>query len=534
MTIFHPTKNQSKTNVTHLNFMGGTSFDLSDPITRLRIAAASCFFGEPMYYHRDPADKRPARGKRYVRALSDADVRHLRDVLGGYDVYDPRTLTPSGLMEKAIDDALAHDPVATLVEAVKLRNESMIRTTPQVILVRAAHHHAVKGTGLVRKYAKEIIVRADEPAVGLAYQLHRYGKPVPNALKRAWRDALSRFSKYQLAKYRLETKSVKTIDVINLVHAKGPHVDALAKGTLTSRGSTWESILSERGSSKESWSAAVDVMGHMALLRNLRNLLGAEVAPKVFTDKLIAGVATGKQLPFRYYSAYRAVKAKGSSPAHKQVLDALETCLSTSIANLPAFAGRTMSLCDNSGSAQGATTSSMGTMQISTIANLTGLLVGARSEEGYLGVFGDRLLVSKVTDAPLLRQLEGAERLAHKVGGATENGIWLFWDKAIRKREHWDNVFVFSDMQAGHGGLFGTDPKKYADYKWNGGRHIDVPKLISAYKRKVNANVQVFLVQVAGYQDTIVPEVYDGTYILGGWSTGLLRYASEMTRLRNA
>ena len=45
----------------------------------------------------------------------------------------------------------------------------------------------------------------------------------------------------------------------------------------------------------------------MALLRNLRNLLDKEVPAESFTGKLLAGVAGGKQLPFRYYSAYQAV-----------------------------------------------------------------------------------------------------------------------------------------------------------------------------------------------------------------------------------
>ncbi len=191
-----------------------------------------------------------------------------------------------------------------------------------------------------------------------------------------------------------------------------------------------------------------------------------------------------------------------------------------------------MSLCDNSGSAQNATTSSMGTMKVSTIANLTGVLAGMRADEGYLGVFGDRLLTSSIRkNASVFDQLSRQEELAHQVGQNTENGIWLFWDKAIKEREHWDHVFVFSDMQAGHGGLYGTDPRAYTEYVWTGGRHIDVSKLIRKYRSTVNSKVNVYLVQVAGYQDTIVPEFYDRTYILGGWGEGLLRFAASMNGL---
>jgi hypothetical protein len=532
MALFHRTRKVTRgsgpARDSHSNWMGGRSWNLGDPLLRLRIAASSCFFGEPMYYHRDAADGRPAR-RPVQRQLPDRELRHLRDTLHAVDPQEWRSLAPAAIMERAIDEALAADAEATLAEAARLRQDEHIRTTPHVILVRAANHPAVRGTGLVRAYAPRIIARADEPAVGLAYQLWRFGKPVPNSLKRAWRQALARLGDYQLAKYRLESRAVKTVDVVNLVHPRSEAVHRLTTGELRTDGRTWESILSARGASDAAWIEAIEVMGHMALLRNLRNLLDHGVDPARFTDRLLAGARTGKQLPFRYYSAYRAVKDR----APGAVLDAIETCLVGSLGNLPRLPGRVMSLCDNSGSAQGTTTSSMGTMRISTIANLTGVLAGMRAEQGHVGVFGDRLETFAIRQqSSVLDQLDRAESLAPGIGAGTENGVWLFWDRAIRAREHWDTVFVFSDMQAGHGGLYGCDPRAYKDYRWGGqGAYIDVARLIAAYRARVNPGVQVFLVQVAGYQDTIVPEFYERTYIVGGWSEGLLRFAAQMASL---
>lgn len=535
MALFHSTRKSQRANdrasaqsaQAHLNWMGGRSYMLDDPLTTLRIAASSCFFGEPMYYHRDTGDKRPTRHSR-AGNLSDTQLAYLRETLNAIDPQEWRSQSPAELMESAIDDALAADPRATLAEAVRLRRDQHIRTTPQVILVRAGNHPSVRGTSLIREYAPGIIVRADEPAVGLAYQLWRFGKPVPNSLKRAWRTALAGFNGYQLAKYRLHNRTVKTVDVINLVRPKSEAIGQLTRGELSTDNKTWESIISSAGASRESWTRALDVMGHMALLRNLRNLLDHGVPPAAFVDKLLAGARTGKQLPFRYYSAYRAIEDK----APGAVLDAVEQCLVHALGNLPRFPGRVMSLCDNSGSAQGTTTSSMGTMAISTIANLTGILAGMRADDGHLGLFGDKLDTCAVrTRSSIFDQLRDADRRAKDIGMGTENGIWLFWSQAIRKREHWDTVFVFSDMQAGHGGLYGTNPARYARYRWNRGSHIDVPKLIATYREKVNPNVDVFLVQVAGYRDTIVPEFYDRTYIMGGWSDGLLRFAAAMAAL---
>lgn len=515
----------------HLNWMGGTSWSLTDPLLRLRMAAASCFFGEPMYYQRDGEDARPRR-RTPEFALTDADVARLRDTLGAVDPQDWRDRSPAELLERCIDEALAHDAEATLREAARLRGEEFVRTTPQVILVRAAHHAAVRGTGLVRQWAKEIVSRADEPAVGLAYQLHRFGKPIPNALKKAWRDALERFDDHALAKYRLESRTEKTVDVVNLVHPRGAAVNLLVKGELTTGERTWESIVSKRGSTSAAWSEALPVMGHMALLRNLRNLVQAAIPAERFTGKLVGGARTGKQLPFRYYSAYRAL----GDDAPAAVREAVEESLKISLENLPWLGGRTMALCDNSGSAQGTTTSAMGTMKISTIANLTGVLAGMRSDDGHLGIFGDRLETMAIRKrSSVFTQLDAAEQLAKGIGLNTENGIWLFWDKAIRERERWDHVFVFSDMQAGHGGLYGTKPKDYREFAWEGReQYIDVAKLIARYRATVNPDVRVFLVQVAGYQDTLVPEHYRRTYILGGWGPGILGYAAEMAKLEQA
>ncbi len=513
----------------HLNWMGGAAYDVRDPVVRLRMAASSCFFGEPMYYHTDDGTA-PVR---QPSAISESDLEELRKTLDAVDPREWRSMTPAQMMESSIDAALDADPKRSLAEAARLRNEEHMRVTPQVILVRAAHHASVRGTGLLREFAPQIIRRLDEPSTGLAYHIARYGKDaaVPNALKRAWRAALEGATEYQIAKYKMGSREVKTVDVVNLVHPRGAHINKLVRGELTTSDQTWESIISKEGSTKETWAKAIDVMGHMGLLRNLRNLHDKAVDPSHYLGKLVDGAPNGKQFPFRYYSAYQAVREAGASG---KILDAVEKCLSISLANVPTLSGRVMSLCDNSGSAQGTTTSSMGTMKVSTIANLTGIIAGARADDGHVGIFGDRLETFPVrAGSSVFDQLDKAESLAAGIGGNTENGIWLFWDKAIREKQHWDHVFVMSDMQAGHGGLYGTNPHEYAAYAWKNSRNISVAKLVNEYRRQVNPKVNVFLVQVAGYKDTILPEFYDRTYILGGWGEGVLRFAAEMAKMNN-
>jgi len=504
----------------HENFMGGTSWFLSDPLSQLKMAASSCFFGEPMYYHSETG-KKPKVVTAASSRLTGSDQGHVRTTLGAIDPVEWRSLSPSKMLETAIDAALAFDADATLAFAVELRNKDFIRTTPQVIMVRAANRKEIKGTNLISKYAQGIIRRPDETCVQLAYQTSTFGKPIPNSLKRAWKKALENFNEYQISKYRMESRDVKLVDVMNVSHPKGAAFDKLAKGELKLNDNTWESMISKNGSNKETWTKAVGVMGHMALIRNISNLEKNGVDPSVFVSKMVDTAKTGKQLPFRYYSAYKhATSAK--------VKDALEDCLEISMSEIPKFPGKTISLCDNSGSAHGTMTSSLGEMQVSSIANLTGIVTAKNSDEGYVGVFGDRLEVFDIRKkSSVFDELKKIESAGAKIGSATENGIWLFFDKAIKNKEHWDNIFVYSDMQAGHGGLYGVDPSAYKSYKWQNGRNIDVAMLVKEY-RKINPNVNVFLVQVAGYQDTLIPEYYNRTYILGGWGQGVLQFAGKM------
>jgi hypothetical protein len=323
----------------------------------------------------------------------------------------------------------------------------------------------------------------------------------------------------------MESRVVKTVDVVNLVHPV--YTDALTKlvkGTLTVSGKTWEAITSAKGSSKEVWEECIPLMGHDALLKNLRNFIQAGVDHSKFLPKLISTVDKGMLLPFRYYAAHIELAKLGTVPG--PVMDAVEKCIMLSMKNSPQFEGRTMSLCDNSGSARSGQISKMSNMNVYQVGKITGML----SDEGYVGLFGDRLEILPIRkSSSVFDQVTKADDLGEKVGQNTENGVWIFWRDAIAKKEHWDNVFIYSDMQAGHGGLYGTKPGEYSEYLWEGGRCIHIPKLIQEYRNKVNPNVNVYLVQIAGYQDTIVPEYYKRTYILGGWGPGILKFAKFLS-----
>ena len=88
-------------------------------------------------------------------------------------------------------------------------------------------------------------------------------------------------------------------------------------------------------------------------------------------------------------------------------------------------------------------------------------------------------------------------------------------------------------MQAGHGGLYGTDSacKKYAKLGYAcRGCYIDVAKLIRTYRNNVNPKVNVYCIQTAGYNNVLVPENGYRTNILYGWTGKELVYADMMNK----
>ena len=514
------------------NFMGGTSYELS-PLETLKIVTTSSIFGEPSYYRSGEFKES------YLTRIHPAFAKY--SILNA-EMYDGKKST-TDVMISAIRNALDFDFGATLAFAVELRSGYYMRLNPQVILVEAARHPkrsewTDKNPGKFNDYAQKIMRRADEPASQLSYYVYTNGgkiSNVPNILKKAWANKLGSLSRYHVAKYK--NAEAGMINVVRVSHAHSEVLDELMKnGTVEviETEMTWENLKS----AGKSWREILDTVkvGHMALLRNLRNIFteinDLEYA-KHLLETLKAGVPNGMQFPFRYWSAYQAISP--TSINHKGlVLDALQECLDISRHNMPKLPGRTMALSDNSGSAWGALNSEYGTVKVAEIDNLSSLIAASNSDEGYVGIFGDRLEVVPASKRDgMLTQLAGLNRKQHSIGGSTENGIWLFFDKAIKNKEHWDNIFIFSDQQAGHGGLYGTHEGKVA-YQSAGysvsGNYVDVAKLIDAYRKKVNPKVNVFSVQTAGYDNVVFPEYGYRTNILSGWTGKELVFAAEMNK----
>lgn len=513
-----------------VNHMGGISYGLN-PLDTLRIMVSSSILAEPKYY---PS----VTTGRSVRLSGEFNSSVLFREYDGDTEFDA--------MVKSVGKSLDHDFEGTLRLASELRNGCMMRLNPQLVMVLASVHRSrkefdMKHPGLFRKINLEAMRRADEPAEQFACWLRLKGSKsgIPSILKRSWKERIEKMTKYEAAKYK--NHGMGLINTVRICHAKGDVVAELMKTGAVSVADdekTWENLKPDGFCFKEI-SERIS-MPHMALLRNLRGILsesgngdGAYVSGVL--EKLKSGVEGGRQFPFRYYSASKALSGS-DVPFLPEAIDCLNECIDISTDALPKFHGRTMCLSDNSGSAWGQFTSEYGTVTVAEIGNLSSVITARLSDEGHVGKFGDELKVFPVSKRDgVLSQSEkiSAER-CEDVGGSTECGIWKFFRRAIDKGEWWDNVFVYSDQQAGHGGLYGDIGRgRYViggtDFTYHcRGEYIDVMKLVDFYRRKVNPRMNFFTVQTGGYSNTIMPEFTYRGAVLSGWTGKEAAFAANV------
>lgn len=542
-------KEQRKEQTNHqvLNFMGGINYEL-DPMETLKMVTASSIFGEPQYYRDGEFAEKGA--------LADAKF-NVGKLFAEYSILSLDKysgMKTSQLMEKVIDEALDYDYTGVLEWAKRLRKEFYMRLNPQVIMVRAAMHEkraafTEANPGVFHAVNMEVMSRADDVINQISYFLYINGSKnkVPGILKKSWSKKLSSLSRYEVSKYK--NSGIGMVDAVRISHASSDVITSLMKtGTVEVPEDelTWEKM---RSNGKE-WKDILETirMPHMALLRNVRNIL-TDVTDDETVDAVLAnlkaGVKNGKQFPFRYMTSRNAVLKAGDklNGNAMKAADALEDCMDIACENLPKLSGYSAFLSDNSGSAWGQATSEYGSVTVAKIDNLSAVIGAVNSDKGIVVPFGNEMKKIEVSKRKgILAQADEVTVEGNKLGKATEGGIWKFFADALGydnnghvtgKTIKYDNICVFSDMQAGTGDLYGTgkdnDVYKKLGFECNG-HYINVAKLIEEYRKKVNPKVNVYLVQTAGYNNACVPSSGYRTTLLYGWTGKELQYMDIMNK----
>lgn len=436
-----------------------------------------------------------------------------------------------------------NDAVFVAKLAVYIREKMYLRSVPMVLAVELAKKHS--GDGLVRQLTNRVVQRADEIAELLAYyslanerkgvkQLNRLSKQVQKGLA----DAFNKFDEYQFAKYNRDAK-VKLKDALFLVHPKAKDeqqqllFDKIAKDALQVP-YTWEVEMSALGQQKYAsaeikkaairakWEALIfsNKLGYMATLRNLRNILEAEVsadALKKVCDYLsdTKAVAGSKQLPFRYLAAYRELKQLNNGRVSK-VLDTLETAVMQSAANIAGYDAATKVLiaADVSGSMQKAISAKSKVMNYD-IGLMLAMLLQHRSENVITGMFGDTW---KVINVPTKNVLSNVDEFYCREGevGYSTNGYLVVKD-LIQRKKVIDKLMFFTDCQL-----------------WNSNNSKEnIAGLWKQYKM-IAPEAKLYLFDLAGYGNTPLNLMRDDVFLIAGWSDKIFDVLQAIEKGRDA
>lgn len=444
--VFSPVKSVAETPDT-LTAEGGAGFS-RDPKSELFLLAVTNMVSEPTFY--EQGKDRDSRFQSLIAQVTKADP----DWIARFVPY--------------------------LRDTMNMRSASLVMAAEYV---RSGGPH---GRGVIASALK----RADEPAEMIGYWVGRYGKRLPQPVKRGIADAVGRLYTERAALKYDGDKGIRMADVIELGHPKpvAPWQGALFAYLISHRhrreridleslpliaeraaldaipaedraarltdglpeGTTWEWASSWIGGKLEApfWQAMIPNMGYMALLRNLRNFDGASVSDDIAAtvSARLADpdeVAKSRQLPLRFYSAYRNTSLRWHYP--------LEKALNAALVNVPALPGKTLIMVDCSGSMDDPL-SAKSDLRRRDAASMFGAAVAARAESPTLIAFADSAVRVGVPKGGSVLPL------ATEIAGATNGGTRTMDVLATVYDKH-DRVIILTDEQAftasGYGGMAG-------------------------------------------------------------------------------
>jgi len=450
------------------------------------------------------------------------------------------------------------NPLLVAKLAVYARTQMYLRTIPLVLAVELAKVHSEniqKGKKLdypadiVSRMIASVIRRADEIPELLGYyalangrkgtkQLGKLSKQVQKGLG----ISFNRFDEYGFGKYNRDTVPSMR-DALFLVHPrpKNDEQQALFQKIVDDNLETpytWEVELSEVGQGKfdspeekeaakrDKWEELIDSgkIGYMALLRNLRNFLDIGVSndhidkvAEILSDP--ERVAKSKQLPFRFYTAYKMLK-DNANPNVGIFLDALNTAIWESVKNIDCVDENdtVMIAVDKSSSMTGRLTPSM---MYCEVGLLLAVILRKKVKRVTLGFFGSDFVVSQMPKTENV--LDAVDRLSKQLGGGATEG-WLV-PKYVRENPKYgyNKIFMFTDMQ-----LWSVDNKIGLGYGW--GYDSKLPGEWTKCKETFDG-IQLYLIDLAGYGDSPVDIMSNKSVLMvAGWSDKIFKMIGQLSR----
>lgn len=419
-----------------------------------------------------------------------------------------------------------HQFVAQL--AVYARTKMNLRSIPLFLIVELAKIHS--GDNLVSKTIEKVVLRADEiMELLICYQWRNKSEGrkklarLSHQVQVGLQHAFNRFDEYQFAKYDRDNLEVKLRDALFLVHPKAKDdaqqtiFDKIANKFLETP-YTWETELSALGqyqfespeakkqAFKEKWEELIGSgkLGYMALLRNLRNILCAEVNDNSLKD--VANrlsnpqeVARAKQFPFRFLSAYRELQDCTNGNVWL-IMQALEEAVVATAQNIAGFDEHTRVLlaCDVSGS-MCRPISEKSTVEAYDVGLVLAMLLKNRCKHVVSGIFGDSWKVINMPASGILSNVMQMYSREGEVGYST-NGYKVI-EYLRRRKIAMDKVMLFTDCQMWDS----TDDNKTLQDEW------------TKYKAMA-PQAKLYLFDLVGYGQSPLKMLDNDVALIAGWS----------------
>jgi hypothetical protein len=513
---------------------GGDGFTRT-PRTELFLACTSSFITEDSFY--EAGDDRVQRVRELVRTvtLEEGGLEWLLDFVTWLRGPEANIRTAA---------------IVVAAETVRARVEATLTTD---------------GTGSTypRKIVAAALQRADEPGEMLAYWTSRYGKPIPNSLKRGIADATTQlYTEYSTLKYDTSKASVRFGDVVALCRPQPPTDKAVLFRRLIERrhpdwrdgggqalgergipdslavfrarralesvpvdqrrglliedppgvakrlqdaGASWEYMagwLSDgQGMDAAAWEAVIPQMGYMALLRNLRNFDEAGVSDEV-AERIAAKLADPDEVARSRQLPFRFLSAYEAAPSDRWKV-ALGKALRHATKNLPELDGSTLVMVDTSASMENRVSSKSKRSYVE-VAALFGIALTFRNI-GKVGLymFASHAAKHNVTaGGSVLNEMRKLTARIGEVGHGTE--IESSTMQAFGTG--YDRVIIISDMQS-FGGRYG----------YTGSLSGQIP-----------ARVPIYAFDLSSYKAGVMPAGGAARFQLGGLSDATFRMIPQV------
>lgn len=458
-----------------------------------------------------PGYKRDVKGELFLLGLTN---------FVGEETYHERANARDARFNALVKEVATFDPQWLRDYLRWARTEGFMRSAPLVGAADAVAARLAAGLhGDNRQIIDAALARPDEPGEMIAYWRARYGRKLPEPVKRGVADAAVRlYTERALLKYDTDQRAYRFADVIELAHPKPkarwqsalfehalarrhnrPELfrhdplptllrrrelmempveqrrtwleEAVASGRAAERlkaaGMTWEALAGWLNGPMDAkaWEAMIPSMGLMALARNLRNFDEAGVSDAV-AEQVMARLAdpdevrASKMFPYRWLAAYE------HAPSLRWAY-ALDKALRASLSALPELPGRSLVLVDTSDSMRGAM-SGKSTMSRLKAAAVFGVALAVRNA-GRVDLHGFATGVFRHDVRPGGSVIDEVKRLCDR-RGEVGHGTQIADSIRATFNGH-DRVFIFSDMQTMSGyhshGVTDSVPRSVKMYGFN-------------------------------------------------------------------